>query len=644
MTELFLRVFNNSISASCLIICICIIRRLFPAISARFLKVFWLLAGLRLILLIHPQTNFSFFSAGDYIEPVSLQTNAPVIASGIKEIDVPMNSYLGDAFYKSTVAGLSWQGFMSICTWIWIAGMAVMFGMLVRDILNVKKMIRDAEKEENGICCSPRIPSPFAFGLFCPRICLPAGIDEKDRKYILEHERMHIKSFDPLCRILAWIIRAVYWFNPLVWIACRQFALDQERACDEQMIAQMQETEKKEYARILLSCAAGNLPEGTTIWFGAGDVSHRIRHIITYRRPKMALVCITAVLTVLSACGVLSDPVKEKFEGNEYFSGCVDIAPCGDAYTVTIYLIQKTEKYAIRLKSDDAFFDVYKENHSGETYYSAQLSNGQDLTSDDDFGVIVYVYPYPYAKEKESELRSFLELHEFKVDVFDSETSAYETVRSTLPVYWHAQPTGNITQWTVDKGNIWHSKQGYVAYDNYDFSRTADCALYITPDMSMGLGLGNNTIYRTIYDEVLQYFDAGLRDHLVSITDQSLNMEGRVTFYFDGEGRERLKNALYTKVRIMTFSGLQQYWRNNLSRMEINEDFSVLKVYLEEGAEIGSWEKALIHSCASLAAQYRELNGEKWSDTGVQIEYINSSGETADTETFRFFQDVLGYH
>jgi TonB family protein len=50
---------------------------------------------------------------------------------------------------------------------------------------------------------------------------------------VLRHELAHIQRRDWLVLLMAELLRALYWFNPLVWIACRRLRLESERACDD---------------------------------------------------------------------------------------------------------------------------------------------------------------------------------------------------------------------------------------------------------------------------------------------------------------------------------------------------------------------------------------------------------------------------
>jgi beta-lactamase regulating signal transducer with metallopeptidase domain len=79
------------------------------------------------------------------------------------------------------------------------------------------------------------------WGLFRPRILLPAGSEvwpEERIHAVLLHEIAHVRRMDWLVQCVSELVRLVFWFNPLVWIACRQLRMESEFACDDTVLAQ----------------------------------------------------------------------------------------------------------------------------------------------------------------------------------------------------------------------------------------------------------------------------------------------------------------------------------------------------------------------------------------------------------------------
>lgn len=70
---------------------------------------------------------------------------------------------------------------------------------------------------------------------------------------MLADELAHIRRGDWIVQMAAELLRAVYWFNPLVWIACRQLRRESEQACDDVVLGVG--VEGTEYASTLLDLA-----------------------------------------------------------------------------------------------------------------------------------------------------------------------------------------------------------------------------------------------------------------------------------------------------------------------------------------------------------------------------------------------------
>ena len=79
----------------------------------------------------------------------------------------------------------------------------------------------------------------MTWGLLRPRVLLPVGAqtwpDERIR-VVLGHELAHVRRGDWAAQMAAELLRAVYWFNPLVWIASARLRHESEQACDDAVL------------------------------------------------------------------------------------------------------------------------------------------------------------------------------------------------------------------------------------------------------------------------------------------------------------------------------------------------------------------------------------------------------------------------
>jgi beta-lactamase regulating signal transducer with metallopeptidase domain len=84
-----------------------------------------------------------------------------------------------------------------------------------------------------------RLGVPVTWGIVYPIVLLPDDADEwpeERRRYVLVHEMAHVKRLDALTQLLGQLALAVFWFNPLVWIANRRLQLEREHACDDYVL------------------------------------------------------------------------------------------------------------------------------------------------------------------------------------------------------------------------------------------------------------------------------------------------------------------------------------------------------------------------------------------------------------------------
>ena len=87
---------------------------------------------------------------------------------------------------------------------------------------------------------SARATMPMASGIFTPSVLMPEDANRwplERLRIVLLHELAHVKRRDCLTHVIAQLACALYWFNPLAWIAARHIRTERERACDDLVLA-----------------------------------------------------------------------------------------------------------------------------------------------------------------------------------------------------------------------------------------------------------------------------------------------------------------------------------------------------------------------------------------------------------------------
>ncbi|MCM1090257.1 MAG: hypothetical protein NC092_13305 [Butyrivibrio sp.] len=203
-----------------------------------------------------------------------------------------------------------------VLPWVWISGMVIMALYGGVSYLGLKRSLRTAVRLEGNLWQSERVVSPFIMGIVRPRIYLPFSIQESELTYVLAHERSHIRHGDHVIKPFAFALLAVYWFQPLVWVAFILLCRDMELACDERVVQSLGAKERKEYAESLLALSVrGNVISACPVAFGEVEVKGRIREILNYKKPGfwVGLLAVAVCLTV-GVC-FLTEPRKDSSEG-----------------------------------------------------------------------------------------------------------------------------------------------------------------------------------------------------------------------------------------------------------------------------------------------------------------------------------------
>jgi beta-lactamase regulating signal transducer with metallopeptidase domain len=177
---------------------------------------------------------------------------------------------------------------ISIVATIWMFGAMLVLLRLAIGTWRVTQLAREGARVEDGKWLSltqrlantlgvtrpltllrgERLAVPVTWGIVYPAVLLPEDADEwpeERRRFVLVHEMAHVKRFDALTQLVAQLAVAIFWFDPLVWIAAHRMRVEREHACDDYV-----------------------LRDGTTPSLYAGELLEMVRSIGTPTRDRAA--------------------------------------------------------------------------------------------------------------------------------------------------------------------------------------------------------------------------------------------------------------------------------------------------------------------------------------------------------------------
>lgn len=194
-----------------------------------------------------------------------------------------------------------------IASYIWLTGASCMALYSLAQYLSLRCRLAEAVLLRGEIYLADSISAPFVMGILRPRIYLPSSTPMNERRFIVAHERHHIRRGDPLWKLLGYIALCLHWFNPLVWLAFCLAGKDMEMSCDEAVIKRLGEHIRADYSQALLRLATHKrIVSGMPLAFGEGDTKGRVRNMAKWKKPKVwvSVLCVALCLVILAACAL----------------------------------------------------------------------------------------------------------------------------------------------------------------------------------------------------------------------------------------------------------------------------------------------------------------------------------------------------
>lgn len=278
LQEIFYWIFNMSITAA-ITGALIMLLRLVKRIPRRLAVFLWVIPFLRMAIPFGLNSPYSLMSLLSQITTKTIVVYQPMDDVAFSM----MNSVMAaDTYFPITYKVNILEKVFDIASVIWmIVFLAIILMMVVIYFTTLHEM-KDAAHLRNNIYLSEKIISPAVYGIINPKIILPVSYSDKNIELVILHEEIHIRRADNLWRILAFMIVAAHWFNPLCWLFLKLLLTDIELSCDECVLAKLGDNRSKEYALSLLESK-----QETTVFtsaFGGAKIRTRVENILSFKK------------------------------------------------------------------------------------------------------------------------------------------------------------------------------------------------------------------------------------------------------------------------------------------------------------------------------------------------------------------------
>ena len=294
LQEVFYWIFNMSITAALTGILVMLVRMI-KKIPRRIMVFLWLVPFLRMTVPLGLNSPYSLMTLISKIT-----TKTIVVFQPTEDISFSMmNSVMAaNTYFPITYKVNILDDIFGVASVIWIIVSLAILLMLIIIYLTTIHEIKDSTHLKDNVYLSEKVTSPAVYGIIRPRIILPLSYKDKDIELIIQHEKTHIRGLDNLWRMIAFMVVAVHWFNPLAWMFLRALLADLELSCDERVLVKLGVDRSKEYATALLECRQG--PTVFASAFGGARIRTRIENVLSFRKLTwISLVAFVALIGII---------------------------------------------------------------------------------------------------------------------------------------------------------------------------------------------------------------------------------------------------------------------------------------------------------------------------------------------------------
>ena len=372
MSAVFLKILNMSITASWLIAAAVLIRLLLKKAPKWISCLLWALVAIRLVCPFSFESVLSLIPSSQTIPTNIAVQSEPQIDSGITAVNDVINPVITEWFAPATAESVNpLQIIIPIAAYIWVAGIIVLLAFALISYIKLNKTVSVCVPVREGVLACDEIKAPFILGVFRPVIYVPSSMNGETLDYVVRHETAHLKRHDHWWKPLGFLLLAVYWFNPLCWIAYILLCRDIEMACDEKVVRDMDKYDIAGYSQALLDCSfqGKRMIAACPLAFGEVGVKERVRSVLNYRKPALWIIVAALVICVVVVVFFLADPKEDapdklpaiyphSYEIEEVIYEALGtditmVSPDGELPETPMYAVSDAMRFLVKYSSDE---------------------------------------------------------------------------------------------------------------------------------------------------------------------------------------------------------------------------------------------------------------------------------------------------
>lgn len=318
MSELFLKIVNMSISAGWIVMAVLVLRLCMKKAPKWAVVLLWGIVAVRMIFPVSIESAWSLIPSAETISPSIMAEQTPSVNTGVPALNGVIDPVIGSSFAHATGDSANpLQILVPVMAAVWIIGIAALLLYAALSYCRIRRSVSEAVLLRDNIYQCGNVGSPFVLGVAKPKIYLPYGMNSRDMANVIAHEQAHILRRDNWWKPLGFLLLAVHWFNPLMWLGYALLCRDIELACDEKVIRAMGNEQKADYTQALLACSASRrVIAACPLAFGEVGVKERVKSVMNYKKPAFWIVLACIVLCAAAAVCFLTNPIGFRFDAS----------------------------------------------------------------------------------------------------------------------------------------------------------------------------------------------------------------------------------------------------------------------------------------------------------------------------------------